>query len=177
LRKRGLTKKVRAEGVKEFLHKLFSGGVDREKAFFLCVGTDRSSGDALGPLVGTMLVERGLQRVCGTLDNPCDSSNLPMRLEEIPEDAVVIAIDACLGQQDSVGWYLISDGPLQPGKSVGKQLPSVGHYSIAAVVNTAEGRTYAMLQTTSLHLVLRMAREIADAITEVYIGNARDGQS
>jgi putative sporulation protein YyaC len=113
-----------------------------------------------------MLTERGLRRVCGTLEEPCDSSNLADRLVLIPEGAVVIAIDACLGQPDSVGLYLVSNRPLEPGKSVGKKLPPVGSYSIAAVVNASGGRTYTMLQTTSLNLVMRMARDIADAIAE-----------
>jgi putative sporulation protein YyaC len=166
---RGYMKRVKKEGLQQFLKELKAEGIGMEQAYFLCIGTDRSTGDALGPLVGTMLKERGVQRVCGTLEEPCDSSNLTDKLSRIPEGSIVIAIDACLGQPDSVGLYLVSNRPLEPGKSVGKKLPPAGSYSIAAVVNASGGKTYTMLQTTSLNLVMRMAREIAEAIADVFL--------
>jgi putative sporulation protein YyaC len=136
---------------------------------FVCIGTDRSSGDALGPLVGTLLKEAGYSFVIGTLDAPCDASNLSQRLMEVPLGSTVIAIDACLGQPTSVGLFQVSNQPISPGKSVGKVLPEVGDYTIAAIVNAAGPKHYAILQTTSLHRIMIMAREIADAIRKVFI--------
>lgn len=39
---------------------------------FLCIGTDRSTGDSLGPLIGYKLREKGMKnaRVLGTLEEP-----------------------------------------------------------------------------------------------------------
>ncbi|MCU6339687.1 DUF1256 domain-containing protein, partial [Enterobacter quasiroggenkampii] len=37
-----------------------------QDVMFVCIGTDRSTGDALGPLVGTRLAQCGLQ-VVGTM--------------------------------------------------------------------------------------------------------------
>src|SRR5690606_29960938 len=45
---------------------------------FVCIGTDRSTGDSLGPLVGTHLMKHhysGLH-VFGTLDDPVHAMNL-----------------------------------------------------------------------------------------------------
>ncbi|MDI3279813.1 MAG: DUF1256 domain-containing protein, partial [Bacillota bacterium] len=44
----------------------------------LCIGTDRSTGDALGPLTGSKLLERGkdVLLVYGTLDQPVHAANL-----------------------------------------------------------------------------------------------------
>ena len=39
---------------------------------------------------------------------------------------MVIAIDACLGQSSSVGYFFASEGPLTPAQSVGGKLPAVG---------------------------------------------------
>ncbi|MDO7907827.1 spore protease YyaC [Paenibacillus sp. JX-17] len=132
-----------------------------ENITFLCIGTDRSTGDALGPLTGTMLLEQGFQDVIGTMVNPCDASNLSRRLQQVPKQRIVIAIDACLGQPGAVGSFLTADSPLYPAASIGLDLPAVGHYSIAAVVNEQGPRPYATLQMTSLHHVLGMASIIA----------------
>lgn len=135
---------------------------------FICIGTDRSTGDALGPLTGSRLLEYGFPHVIGTLSNPCDACNLETRLQDIPEGSIVIAIDACLGQSSSVRYFFVSAGPLHPAQSVGKPLPSVGHYSIAAVVNVQGPKPYWTLQVTSLHLVMTMAEEIAHAAASAF---------
>ncbi|MEW9701174.1 spore protease YyaC [Paenibacillus sp. SI8] len=135
-----------------------------DRVAFVCIGTDRSTGDALGPLVGSGLKEAGYPHVIGTLEAPCDASNLTERLQEIPLGCVVIAIDACLGQKLSVGLYQVSNQPLAPGKSVGKVLPQVGDYTIAAIVNADGPKQYAILQTTSLFSVIQMAKEVTRAI-------------
>lgn len=130
---------------------------------FLCIGTDRSTGDALGPLVGTKLEERGMTAVVGTLREPCDAGNLEECMAAIPPENIVVAIDACLGAPGSVGYYLVSEQPLQPAQSVGRSLPAVGHYSVAAVVNVKGPKPYSTLQMTSLYKVMQMADEIAAA--------------
>jgi putative sporulation protein YyaC len=130
---------------------------------FVCIGTDRSSGDSLGPLVGTMLKEQGFPHVIGTMTEPCDADHLVSYLECIPQDHHVIAIDACLGQHGSTGMFLIAREPLTPARSVGLSLPSVGHYSVAAIVNERSPKPYWTLQMTSLHLVMTMAAHIANA--------------
>lgn len=159
-------KKVNGEQLGQFLHKIaLSTEMKSDKLAFVCIGTDRSTGDSLGPLVGSKLAELGYPHVIGTLAAPCDASNLAMRLQEIPPDVVVIAIDACLGQKLSVGLYQLSNQPLAPGKSVGKVLPPIGDYTIAAIVNVDGPRQYNVLQTTSLYHVLRMADEVTSAIT------------
>ncbi|SDO90461.1 putative sporulation protein YyaC [Paenibacillus sp. yr247] len=149
---------------------LFLKGIEKKlemkpnRVAFVCIGTDRSTGDSLGPLVGSRLVELGYPNVIGTLEAPCDASNLAVRLHEIPQGCIVIAIDACLGQKLSVGMYQVSNQPLAPGKSVGKVLPQVGDYTIAAIVNADGPRQYNVLQTTSLFSVLKMADEVTKAI-------------
>ncbi|MGF7048342.1 putative sporulation protein YyaC [Paenibacillus sp. DS2015] len=135
---------------------------------FLCIGTDRSTGDALGPLVGNQLVEYGVPNVVGTLPFPCDADNLKARFEEIPSDHIIIAIDACLGQVTTVGSYLVSQQPLIPAESVGLSLPPVGHYSVAAVVNINGPKPYWTLQMTSLYLVMKMAEQISSSIAKAF---------
>ncbi|MEW6724975.1 MAG: spore protease YyaC [Bacillota bacterium] len=134
----------------------------------VCIGTDRSTGDSLGPLVGTFLTDgTGLPlAVYGTLDQPIHASNLAEKLPKIEAShpgALVMAVDACLGSQESVGSVAVGNGPLRPGAGVNKVLPPVGEISITGVVNVGGFMEYFVLQNTRLSLVVRMSRVIADA--------------
>lgn len=135
---------------------------------FLCIGTDRSTGDALGPLTGSRLKEYGLPHVIGTLPEPCDALNLETKLSGIPEDKIIIAIDACLGQPSSVGCFFVSEGALTPAQSVGGKLPAVGDYSVAAVVNVHGPKPYWTLQVTSLYEVMGMAEQLAKTAASAF---------
>ncbi|WP_025847655.1 spore protease YyaC [Paenibacillus ehimensis] len=134
-----------------------------DKLVFVCIGTDRSTGDSLGPFVGTMLKEAGYC-VIGTIDEPVHAENLTDRLNEIPPDKVIVAVDACLGKKSSIGSFQINKGPVKPGAGVGKILPPVGHYHIMGVVNAGGFMEYFVLQNTRLSLVISMAKQIASAI-------------
>lgn len=146
---------------------------DPERVLFLCIGSDRSTGDAFGPLVGTLLKERGWPHVIGTLEEPCDAHKVEeaaRRVMLMQEGWTVVAVDACLGKPQSVGGFIASAGPLQPGAATGRNLPAVGNMSIAGVVNIYGPKAYVMLQTTSLYLVMNMAKQAAEAIHEALSG-------
>jgi putative sporulation protein YyaC len=162
--------KTDADGLFRFLEGLREEWGPAEPSF-LCIGTDRSTGDALGPLTGSFLEEFGFSRVIGTLKAPCDSNNISLRLNELleaAEDHKMLAIDACLGQEEAIGWFLINKQPLQPGKALGKNLPSVGDASIKGVVNRKGPKVYTTLQHTSLYTVMEMAKQISTAIDTIF---------
>lgn len=135
----------------------------------ICIGTDRSTGDSLGPLTGTLLTDRHNTsiHVYGTLNEPIHAMNLEDRLAEIKElhiNPFVIAIDACLGRVKSIGNVIIADGPIQPGKALNKDLPSVGDIHISGVVNVSGYMEFFVLQNTRLHVVMQMAKKISTAL-------------
>lgn len=136
---------------------------------FICIGTDRSTGDSLGPLIGTLLQEKNIKSffIYGTLDEPIHAMNLEEKLKEINEKhfhPFIIGIDACLGRMKSVGCIELGDGPVKPGAGVNKELPAVGHMHITGIVNVSGFMEFFVLQNTRLNLVLRMAKTIADGI-------------
>lgn len=135
-----------------------------EEIVYLCVGTDRSTGDSLAPLIGSMLVENGYTNVIGTIDDPCHAVNLDEKIKLIPEGKTVIAIDAALGGSDSVGKINFNSGKLQAGKGVGKDLTPVGDFHVVGIVNIAGFMEYMVLQNTRLSLVMQLAREIVSSI-------------
>lgn len=148
----------------------------------LCIGTDRSTGDCLGPLVGSKIESYNQKYfiVYGTLDKPVHASNLKEILEEIHatyKDPVIIAVDACLGRVENVGCINLGNGSLQPGAGVNKVLPPVGQIHITGIVNVGGFMEYLVLQNTRLNLVMRLADVIVGglnkAIYELTKQNAR----
>lgn len=135
----------------------------------VCIGTDRSTGDALGPLAGHILSKfhSSAFDLYGTLENPVHAMNLNETLERIRKeirDPYIIGIDACLGKPDSIGIIRLAEGPILPGSGVHKELPPVGDIHMAAVVNAGGSMEYLVLQSTRLQLVMRMAHLIAHSL-------------
>ena len=79
-------------------------------------------------------------------------------------DPFVIAIDAGLGKQSSVGYIDVKKGPLKPGTGVNKKLPEVGDMHITGLVNVGGYMEYLVLQSTRLSIVFKMAEIISTAL-------------
>ncbi|ESU34561.1 hypothetical protein G3A_00510 [Bacillus sp. 17376] len=138
---------------------------------FVCIGTDRSTGDSLGPLIGTLLQEKEIApyHVYGTLDDPIHAVNMDAKLAEIKQkhfNPFIVGIDACLGRLKSVGSIQVGNGPVKPGAGVNKELPEVGNMHITGIVNVSGFMEFFVLQNTRLNLVLKMAKTIANGILE-----------
>jgi putative sporulation protein YyaC len=135
----------------------------------LCIGTDRSTGDSLGPLIGTKLIVLGADpgMVYGTLENPVHAVNLQETIETIYSKhscPFIIAVDACLGRSESIGYVSIKEGPVQPGTGVNKNLPAIGDLQIVGIVNVGGFMEYMVLQNTRLNLVMKMAELISQGV-------------
>jgi len=138
----------------------------------ICIGTDRSTGDCLGPLVGSKLIckHNNFFELYGNLDQPVHAGNLQECLNSIEQkysDPFIIALDACLGSIDNVGHITIGDGSLHPGAGVNKSLPPVGHIYITGIVNVGGFMEYLVLQNTRLNLVMKMADVIVTGLAKV----------
>jgi putative sporulation protein YyaC len=143
----------------------------------VCVGTDRSTGDSLGPLVGTALARAESPHfdLYGTLDDPVHAMNLGetlLRITRSSRHSFVIAVDACLGQVSSVGCIQLGAGPVRPGAGVNKELPPVGDIHMTGIVNVGGFMEYFVLQNTRLNLVMKMSEIIAQSLTRA-IHNVR----
>jgi putative sporulation protein YyaC len=148
----------------------------------VCIGTDRSTGDSLGPLIGTLLAEKKITsfHVYGTLDNPIHAVNLVEKLVEITTihvDPYIIGIDACLGRSKHVGVIQVGLGPVKPGAGVNKELPAVGDIHITGIVNVSGFMEFFVLQNTRLNLVMKMAKTIANGIYETSLHYPKQGWS
>lgn len=136
---------------------------------FLCIGTDRSTGDSLGPLIGYKLKQTPVENtyVYGTLKEPVHALNLEQILNAIykeHKDPLIIAIDAALGRRDHIGYMTLSAAPLSPGLGVKKNLPRVGDVSITGVVNKSSDLSDSRLSNTRLSVVMTLADSIVKGI-------------
>lgn len=143
-----------------------------------CIGTDRSTGDALGPIVGSNLERLYPNNVSiyGTLDSPVHAVNLQETIDYVKKNhanPLIIAIDACLGQLNSVGKISVAHGPIKPGAGVKKQLPEVGTFHITGIVNIGGFMEYFVLQNTRLSVVMKMGEVIANSLYQA-ISQAKD---
>lgn len=135
----------------------------------VCIGTDRSTGDALGPLVGSFLSDLDPKHITvyGTLHQPVHAQNLESHIREIHAKhriPYIIAIDACLGKSSSIGNLSIGKGPLKPGAALKKDLPKIGDIHITGVVNMSGFMEYTVLQNTRLSIVVDMAKSISNIL-------------
>jgi putative sporulation protein YyaC len=149
------------------LDEVFNRAQDRD-VVLVCVGTDRSTGDAFGPIVGSKLANTHGVQVYGSLDDPVHAVNLATTLEQIQEQHIrrpfILAIDACLGKFDHVGHIIVEEGPLRPGAGVKKSLPEFGDFTLTGVVNVCGFMEYFVLQNTRLGIVMRMTDIVVQAL-------------
>lgn len=152
------------------LNKLIQKTIESEtEIIYLCIGSDRSTGDSLGPLTGHRLSKLNLSNsfVYGTLKNPVHAINLSNYMEMIYDthrNGFIIAIDASLGSKDHIGYVTLSDAPLKPGLGVKKELQQVGNLSITGIVNFSGMLDNMVLQTTRLSSVMDLSDYITNGI-------------
>lgn len=138
----------------------------------VCIGTDRSTGDALGPLTGTLLSELKPKHmtIYGTLHQPVHAKNLNEFIQLIQQkhrNAFIIAVDACLGKSSSVGDIIAIQEPLKPGAALNKNLPELGDIHLTGVVNINGFMEHAVLQNTRLSIVKDMANKLASILIAI----------
>lgn len=154
--------------IAEFLYQDFIAS-GKKSITIVCIGSDRSTGDSLGPLIGTIIQKKAKPipyvNFVGTLQFPIHATNLKSTLKSIPKTDFIVAVDASLGKIKEVGLVKYKRKSLQPGEGLKKVLPPVGDVHVVGVVNVESGElSYAVLQNTQLSVVYRMAEKIATTL-------------
>lgn len=135
----------------------------------LCIGSDRLTGDCLGPITGSKLKNMLGEKisVLGTLENPVHALNLKTTIDTISQstsDPYIIAVDACLGTH--IGSVTLSEGSVVPGAGVNRALSAVGNLAITGIVGSCHGNTLTNLSTVRLREVITLAEIISSALAE-----------
>lgn len=152
---------------RQVLQKILQKNLKKNQvAVLICIGSDRATGDCLGPIIGYKLAyyKNYHFAVYGTLESPVHAKNLEETLQSIKrkyKNPLMIAVDASLGAKSHIGYVTLTEGGLRPGIGVNKDLPVVGDISITGIVNLSGMVSQMLLQTTPLHIVMQLADFIA----------------
>ena len=141
---------------------------------FLCIGSDRSTGDALGPLIGNNLrtLKTNNIYIYGSLETPVHAKNLSLFIDKINStflNPYIVAIDASLGEFKNLGKIFIEKKPLFPGLALKKDIPPIGNMSITGIVNISGNFEFMILQNTRLSFVMKLADCISQGISKFII--------
>ena len=138
---------------------------------FLCVGTDKVTGDCLGPLCGQLLTKKYNIPcyVYGNLNFPVHAKNLEEVNGFIKKNhpgCKIVAIDSSLGSSANIGLIHFGKGQIKTGAAMREEYISVGDYYITAVVNSGSQVDNSNLFSTRLKIVDEIANCIASAIAD-----------
>lgn len=140
----------------------------KRNILYLCIGSDRATGDCFGPLVGERLKDFiPASNIWGCLEKPVHALNLNDAINEIYNchiNPLVIVIDACLGSYRRVGCLKVEQGSISPGLALNKDLPGIGDINMIGIVNVSGYQEQQTLQSTRLFTVSRMAETAVRAI-------------
>ncbi|KEH91636.1 hypothetical protein Z962_p0010 (plasmid) [Clostridium botulinum C/D str. BKT12695] len=148
------------------------------KIIFVCIGTDRCTGDSYGPIVGSMLKQIKSIEVYGTLHEPVHATNLKNALQNIDlNNNLIIAVDAALGDIDKFRKISIKNKPIRPGNAIGKNLGLVGDISIRGFIGLkSDFACFEIIQNTRLSLVYDLAKLTFETICRVLEENINYGK-
>ena len=147
----------------------------------LCIGSDLSVGDSLGPVTGTKLKQSlsGLNcYVYGTLAKPITAHEVKYMNEFLAfthPGSPIIAIDAAVGNAGDIGLIKVAKRGLRPGSGANKRLSKVGDVSIMGIIAEQSVFNYSLFSATRLNVVYKMSEIIAEGVTSFvldYIQNA-----
>lgn len=102
---------------------------------FICIGSNKVTGDCLGPLVGSYLKSMYKATVYGDMENPINYQNAEKIMKKVENnngESLKVVIDSALGK--NIGDIIIDDGKVEIGKGLNKNKNIYGDISIKVVV-------------------------------------------
>ncbi len=146
----------------------------------LCIGSDLSVGDSLGPVTGTKLKQQlaGLNcYVYGTLAKPITAHEVKYMndfLRLTHPASPIIAIDAAVGNAGDIGLIRVAGRGLRPGSGANKRLAKVGDVSVMGIIAEQSVFNYSLFSATRLNVVYKMSEIIADGVTSFVLDYVRN---
>ncbi len=140
---------------------------------FLCIGSEKISGDSIGPIVGSLLKSKYNLPfpVLGTEEKPVNGINLPHYIKNIREcfpNHKIIAIDSAVGDKKDLWTIKFKKGGVVAGGAVNSKNPRIGDIGILAVVGEKGDDVLSTLLQSPLNKVEELAEKIAKLIYNVF---------
>lgn len=149
----------------------------------LCIGSDLSVGDSLGPVTGTKLKEKlgGLNcYIYGTLSKPITAHEVKYMnefLRATHPQSKIIAIDAAVGLAGDIGLIKVTPRGLKPGSGANKKLSKVGDVSILGIVAEKSVFNYSLFSATRLNVIYKMSEIIAEGVSDFVLDSLKNGNT
>lgn len=146
---------------------------------FLCIGTDRITGDSFGPLVGHNLRRiygnREPINIVGDLECTVQSNNIEEKYNHIMntyKKPFIISVDSALSSEENIGKIIVEDTGIEIGSGLRKNKIIIGDMSIKGIVakNMNNPRcNFNMLQNTHLGLIMTMSELVSNGIYNTFV--------
>lgn len=161
----------RIGNVAERLLDLTSQQCTLDDIMVVCVGTPECNGDALGPLVGSILQKEhpGIT-VRGTLSAPITACNIGYwanyLIPKYFKDKFIIGVDAGIANNpNNVNTMRVLDGPLLPGLGLNKNLPALGDIAVVGYTcHVVETCHFLALEEVPPKNVQRLAAKVVESL-------------
>ena len=146
----------------------------------LCIGSDLSVGDSLGPVSGTKIKEKLSSLNCyvyGTLAKPITAHEVKYMnefLKETHPNSPIIAVDAAVGVAGDIGLIKIARRGIKPGSGANKKLSKVGDVSIMGIVAERSVFNYSLFSATRLNIIYKMAEIISEGVSAFVIESLKN---
>ncbi len=167
---------VENKNAQEIIMKSLNELLGGETPIFVCVGTDASIGDSVGPFCGTFLEHsQNDVFIYGTLQKPItakDVRTVKSFISKVHPFSKVVVIDAAIGKKQDVGKIKIFDAPIKPGLGLNKNLPALGDVSIIAIVAERGEKNLSLSNFTRISPIYKLARTIEGGISK-YLENSK----
>lgn len=158
-----------------------------DNAIFVCIGTDRITGDCFGPIVGSILKNKLKNdknsniKVIGCLEDNISFGKIEDKvISQINNNnnSLVILVDAALSNTNNVGEIFVKNSGIELGKSLDKKHKTLGDISIRAVVGKnmkCNQDNFTILQNIPLNKVMKLSNLVASGIIEVMNKKIQNG--
>lgn len=138
----------------------------------LCVGSDKVIGDSLGPVVGDMLInDLNIGAVVygrtGANVNSVNIARYDKFIKRYHKNAFIIAVDACLGQQNDIGKIKMKNDGVAAGLAVGRTDIRVGNLGFVGVVGAISSDNMDALRRVDCDIIVKLAATIATKISSL----------
>lgn len=150
-----------------------------DNAIFVCIGTDRITGDCFGPIVGSILMNKQNNykipniEIIGSLEDNLSFEKVEEKLMPLMQkynNPIVVSIDAALSDKNNIGKIYVGKSGIEIGKGLYKKSKTIGDVSIKAVVGKnmkSTNENFRILQNISLNNVMKLSNLVANGIIEV----------
>ncbi len=158
-----------SDGLLEGLRRLYN----TRYPVIVCVGSDLSVGDSLGPIIGSELKYKlkGKAYVYGTLESPITALEINVLIKTINKlhpKSKILVVDAAVGKSGDVGVIKLSDVGIKPGLGVNKDFNEIGDVSIIAIVAEKTEKDLGLLIGTRLNLVKKISNVIISSLCQYF---------